>query len=165
VWPVVMSILPQFVFNSRDPIIVGCQIKDGILRVGTPIVVVVPSKEDPHKLDFLDIGRVASIESNKRTLENAKKGEEVAVKIVAPIGAQQYMYGRQFDHRHELVSRISRESLDCLKGQFSDVLDKETVALLFRLKAMFGIGGGGGAAPPTSQEKSKQPPREMPPDD
>ena len=49
----------------------------------------------------------------------------------------------------ELVSTITRESLDCLKRQFKAELeaDKETVALLFRLRQLFKIQGSAPSAP------------------
>lgn len=37
------QVLPQFVFNSRDPIVCGVMIEAGIVKEGTPICV--PSKE------------------------------------------------------------------------------------------------------------------------
>lgn len=37
------QILPQFVFNSRDPIVMGVMVENGIVKEGTPICV--PSKE------------------------------------------------------------------------------------------------------------------------
>lgn len=37
------QILPQFIFNSRDPIVMGVMIEAGIVKEGTPICV--PSKE------------------------------------------------------------------------------------------------------------------------
>jgi len=38
VWPVRLSIISSFA--NRDPIILGCDIKEGTLRVGTPVGVV-----------------------------------------------------------------------------------------------------------------------------
>lgn len=38
-----LQILPQFIFNSRDPIVMGVMVESGIVKVGTPICV--PSKE------------------------------------------------------------------------------------------------------------------------
>lgn len=43
VFPCKIKILPQFVFNSRDPIVVGVMVEAGIVKEGTPICV--PSKE------------------------------------------------------------------------------------------------------------------------
>uniref|UniRef100_A0A182ISB2 IF-2 domain-containing protein n=1 Tax=Anopheles atroparvus TaxID=41427 RepID=A0A182ISB2_ANOAO len=43
VFPCKLKILPQFVFNSRDPIVMGVIVEAGIVKNGTPITV--PSKE------------------------------------------------------------------------------------------------------------------------
>lgn len=40
---VALQILPQFIFNSRDPIVMGVMVENGIVKEGTPICV--PSKE------------------------------------------------------------------------------------------------------------------------
>ena len=42
VFPCVLRILPQYVFNRADPIIIGVDIVDGLVRAGTPLCV--PSK-------------------------------------------------------------------------------------------------------------------------
>lgn len=34
-----LQILPQFVFNSRDPIVMGVMVEAGIVKEGTPICV------------------------------------------------------------------------------------------------------------------------------
>ena len=43
VFPSKLRVLPQFIFNSRDPIVCGVVVEAGFLKVGTPICV--PSKE------------------------------------------------------------------------------------------------------------------------
>lgn len=43
VFPCKLRILPQFIFNSRDPIVIGVQVEAGFLKEGTPLCV--PSKE------------------------------------------------------------------------------------------------------------------------
>lgn len=45
-FPVKLRILPQFIFNSRDPIVMGVCIDAGVLRQGTPLCV--PSKGVSH---------------------------------------------------------------------------------------------------------------------
>ena len=42
VFPCKLRVMPNFVFNSRDPIVCGVQIEAGIVRQGTPLCV--PSK-------------------------------------------------------------------------------------------------------------------------
>lgn len=43
VYPCKLRILPQYVFNARNPIVLGVVVEAGIVRRGTPICV--PSKE------------------------------------------------------------------------------------------------------------------------
>ena len=43
VFPCKVRILPQFIFNTRDPIVVGVVIEAGFIKVGTPLCV--PGKE------------------------------------------------------------------------------------------------------------------------
>ncbi|AAF04443.1 putative translation initiation factor IF-2; 74568-78972 [Arabidopsis thaliana] len=110
VFPCVLQILPNCVFNKRDPIILGVKVHDGILKIGTPICV--PGRE------FTDIGRIASIENNHKPVDYAEKGDEVAIKIVASNREEQKMFGRHFDMEDELVSHISRRSIDILKADY-----------------------------------------------
>ena len=43
VFPCKLKIMPQFVFNSRDPIVMGVIVQNGFLKEGTPICV--PNKD------------------------------------------------------------------------------------------------------------------------
>lgn len=43
VFPCKIRVLPQYVFNSRDPIVVGVCVEAGFVKEGTPLCV--PSKE------------------------------------------------------------------------------------------------------------------------
>lgn len=43
VFPCKLKILPQFIFNSRDPIVLGVSVEAGVLKDGTPLCV--PTKE------------------------------------------------------------------------------------------------------------------------
>ncbi|KAK8779434.1 hypothetical protein V5799_019222 [Amblyomma americanum] len=131
VFPCKLRILPQFVFNSRDPIVVGVSVEAGIVKEGTPLCV--PSKE------FLDIGIVTTIEVNHKPIETARKGQEVCIKIEPLGGEAPKMYGRHFDHTDFLVSKISRQSIDACKEHFRDDLIKTDWQLMVELKKLFQI--------------------------
>ncbi|KAF6734915.1 Eukaryotic translation initiation factor 5B [Oryzias melastigma] len=75
VFPAKLRVLPQFIFNSRDPIVMGVSVEAGVLKQGTPLCV--PSK------GFVEIGIVTSIEVNHKSVDTAKKGQEICVKIRA----------------------------------------------------------------------------------
>ncbi|KAF3434973.1 hypothetical protein FNV43_RR22060 [Rhamnella rubrinervis] len=132
VFPCVLKILPNCVFNKKDPIVLGVDVLEGIAKVGTPICV--PQRE------FIDIGRVASIENNHKPVDIAKKGQKVAIKIIGSNPEeQQKMFGRHFEIEDELVSRISRNSIDVLKANYRDDLSIEDWKLVVKLKTLFKI--------------------------
>lgn len=131
VFPCKLKILPQFIFNSRDPIVIGVMVENGIVKEGTPICV--PSKE------FLEIGVVTSIEFNHKQVDNARKGQEVCIKIEPIPGESPKMYGRHFEETDMLVSKISRQSIDACKDYFREDLNNADWKLMIELKKMFQI--------------------------
>ena len=66
VHPVILKIMPQHIFNKKDPMVFGVEVTEGILKIGTPLVI--PSN------DFLFIGNVIGIENNRKEVPIAKKG-------------------------------------------------------------------------------------------
>ncbi|VEN46493.1 unnamed protein product [Callosobruchus maculatus] len=131
VFPCKLRVLPQFVFNSRDPIVMGVMVEAGIVKEGTPICV--PSKE------FVDLGIVTSIENNHKPVESARKGMEVCIKIEPIPGESPKMFGRHFDEKDMLISKISRQSIDACKDYFRDDLQKTDWQLMVELKKLFQI--------------------------
>jgi translation initiation factor 5B len=130
VFPCICRVLPQHIFNQKDPIILGMEVVEGILKVGTPLCV--PALEGLH------IGKVISIEMNGKEQETAKKGSSVAVKIVNE-GNPNLTYGRQFDASHSLYSTLTRASIDALKENFKDKLENEDWRLVVKLKKIYNI--------------------------
>ncbi|KAG2831104.1 Eukaryotic translation initiation factor [Phytophthora cactorum] len=128
VFPCVLKILPNCVFNKKDPIILGVDVEEGILKIGTPLVV-------PSAGGFL-VGKVGSIEREHKEVDRAKKGASVAVRID---NEGSVMYGRHFDHKNKLVSRLTRQSIDALKENFREDLQKEDWQLVIKLKKVFDI--------------------------
>ncbi|PUZ64483.1 hypothetical protein GQ55_3G146400 [Panicum hallii var. hallii] len=132
VFPCVLKIMPNCVFNKKDPIVLGVDVLEGIAKVGTPLCI--PTKE------FIDIGKIASIEINHKQVDMATKGQKVAIKIIANNSdEQQRSFGRHFDMEDELVSRISRRSIDILKQNYREDLSMEDWKLVVKLKTILKI--------------------------
>ncbi|XP_049411241.1 eukaryotic translation initiation factor 5B-like [Solanum stenotomum] len=132
VFPCSLKIVPNHVYNKKDPIVVGVDVLEGIARVGTPICI-------PHR-EFIDIGRIASIENNHRPVDSAKKGQRVSIKIVGSNSEEkQKMFGRHFEIEDELVSKVSRRSIDILKANFRNDLSIEDWKLVKTLRDLFKI--------------------------
>lgn len=135
VWPVILYHLP-FVFNTKDPIVIGCRVEEGKLKIGTTLCVL-PKKLEarPKGEEPIILGKVTSIEKNNKALTEAKMGNEVAVKIEG----SNYVHGRHFDKGDYLISYQTRESLDIIKEHFREDLTDVDKKLLFKLKGLLNI--------------------------
>lgn len=117
------------VFNKKDPIIIGVEVAEGVLRVGTPICA--PGKE------MLRIGVVESIEKEKNSIKEARrKTGGVAIRIKSEASV---LHGRHFELSDDLVSIITRESIDTLKDHFRDEMTDPDWDLVRKLKGVFNI--------------------------
>ncbi|KAL7711785.1 Uncharacterized protein QTN25_010537 [Entamoeba marina] len=102
VWPCIAEIIPNYIFNDRNPLICGVKIVEGVLKIGCPISL--PSRS------FLDLGRVIGMEINNKPVDV-----------------------------YQLVSKISRQSLDLLKQRYGKQLTQDDIQLLVKLKKTFNI--------------------------
>jgi translation initiation factor 5B len=74
-------------FNAKSPIVIGVNVVEGVLKVGTPLAV--PGR------DSLKLGIVQSIENNKKPVKEARaKDGSVAIKIQNDGSVS---YGRHFN--------------------------------------------------------------------
>ena len=124
--------------GGGDPILVGMVVKEGSLRVGSPLCVERRGQKNPETglQAYLDIGRVTSLEINRKPAEVAKQGQTASVRIDAVTSVA---FGRQFDHTYSIYSRVTRPSIDALKEFFREDCEKDDWNLLVRLKKQFGI--------------------------
>lgn len=60
VFPCILEMVKDACFNTKSPIIIGVNVIEGVLKIGTPICV--PDKEN------LKLGIVTSIELNKKPI-------------------------------------------------------------------------------------------------
>ena len=131
VFPCKFRILPNHVFTKRDPILVGVKVEAGTLHKNTPIVV--PDREN------LFIGRITGIQRDSKEIETAGISDEVCVRIDATPGDAPKMVGRHFEESDQLVSRISRESIDLLKQWWREDVSIKDWKLIKELKKTFDI--------------------------
>ncbi|KAI9449493.1 P-loop containing nucleoside triphosphate hydrolase protein [Lactarius psammicola] len=139
VWPCRLKTIACFC--KRDPIILGVDILDGTLRLGTPLCVV---KNDPATgaKEIIELGKITSLEINHKSMELVKKsqaGGGVAVKIEHAVYQSAKLFGRHFDDKDEVYSRISRQSIDTLKDSFKADVSNEEWLLIKALKQRLDI--------------------------
>ncbi|KAI0469427.1 hypothetical protein F4859DRAFT_515922 [Xylaria cf. heliscus] len=135
VFPCVLNTVA--VFNKTNPIVVGVDVVDGNLRVGTPIAAIKQNPATGAK-EVVSLGRVSSIERDHKQIPICKKGQpSVAVKI--EMGGHQPTYGRQLEESDTLYSLISRASIDCLKEFYRKDVTNDEWSLIIKLKPLFDI--------------------------
>ncbi|KAL0083146.1 P-loop containing nucleoside triphosphate hydrolase protein [Phycomyces blakesleeanus] len=141
VFPCVLKMVPGAIFNKKDPIIIGVDVVEGALRVGTPICVVKTNSETGAR-EINTLGKVTSIEMNHKSIDIVKKGQAgggVAIKIECAVYETPKTYGRHFEETDEFYSKITRQSIDVLKQSFRNDMSKEDWALIVKLKKTLGV--------------------------
>jgi len=142
VFPCVLRILGEHVYMKRNPLVFGVDVVDGICKVGTPIVVPgkqIPDDDNPGSTKPLELGKIVSIEKDGTAVDRAKRGSAVAIKIQGNSSQAYVTYGRHFDHEDALYSKLTRKSIDLLKENFKDELQKTDWQLVIKLKSVFNI--------------------------
>jgi len=65
IFPCMLEMVKGAVFNTKNPIIIGVEVKEGILKKGTPLCV-------PDKDIGMRIGKVESMEINGKPVNEAR---------------------------------------------------------------------------------------------
>ena len=129
------------IINKRNPMIIGVDVLEGAVRIGTPICAV---RQDPttKQPNVMVLGKVVSLEVNHKSLDLVKKGQTsagVAMRLENPSAAQP-TWGRHVDESDNLYSLISRKSIDTLKDPaFRDSVTRDDWLLIKKLKTVFDI--------------------------
>jgi len=139
VFPVEMEILPKYIIHAKKPVVLGCRILRGMLRIGTPVISM-QHDSNGRPAPFL-VGKVDSIQKEQKDIEKGDVGDEVAVRFNSGASDVVVTYGRHFDHKDKLVSAITRGSLDKLKDLHADEIkdDQDCIKLIHLLKNYFDI--------------------------
>mmetsp|Transcript_29073 Transcript_29073/g.72845 ORF Transcript_29073/g.72845 Transcript_29073/m.72845 type:complete len:931 (-) Transcript_29073:481-3273(-) len=132
VFPCRLKIVPTCIFNKKDPIVLGVEVVEGVAKIGTPLCI--PSQGK------IDLGRIGSMEKEHKAVDVARVGDMIAMKIDSTNATESSrLYGRHFDHTDELVSKLTRKSIDLLKENFRDEMTKPDWQLVIKLKKVFQI--------------------------
>ncbi|KAL0238786.1 hypothetical protein PCE1_004478 [Barthelona sp. PCE] len=127
VWPGVATIVPGCVFNSRNPIVVGLEVRRGRLHVGAPLSI------QRRGFRFL-AGRIESIEVNHAEVQHINKGEQGSVKIKPIVGEPIHQIGRDIQLNDAFVTNITKAGVTALLAGFKHELTEDDLSFLDDLK-------------------------------
>ena len=131
VFPCHLSIFPEYVFmkGGNDDLLIGIKVLNGTLYRGTPLT-----------CNGLNIGRVLNIEKNKQSIEIAKKGDEVCIRIE---NKNKYVFGKppkgHFDELSSMISTLTRQSIDILKEHYKEHMTQDDWTLIIMLMGKLNI--------------------------
>jgi translation initiation factor 5B len=131
VFPVRLKILQAI--RNTDPIILGVTIVRGSLHVNTPLAFLKPG---PTGAVPVTIGKVMAMERDGKEVKLGKTGMDLAVKINS--SETGVTFGRQFDETNELLSVVTRESVDALK-LLKDETTQDDAKFLAKLMEVFHV--------------------------
>ncbi|KAI5191151.1 translation initiation factor 5B [Nematocida sp. AWRm77] len=135
VFPCILKVVPGCFFTKRSPLIMGVCVQEGILRLGTPLVVIRDGVVTP-------IGKITSImedtKTNPRT-DKLKPKAKASIKVEVGTSIPPVIVGRKLFETDEIYSRLTRESIDLLKDNFKDALSKEEWLTVIKIKKVLGI--------------------------
>ena len=139
IFPCVLKTLQ--IINKRNPMIIGVDVNEGCVKIGTPICAVKPDPVTGKKTAMV-LGTVTSLEVNHESRNQVRKGDTnagVAMRLDPPSG-QQPTWGRHVDEKDGLYSKITRKSIDTLKDPaFRSTVPREDWLLIKKLKTLLEI--------------------------
>lgn len=126
VYPCEIKILKDHIYmtGGSDDILVGVKVVRGKLCKNTQLIT----------LNKTLLGKVTSIQKEKKDLDEAKVNDEVCIRIAH----EDYVsYGRHFDHENKVVSKVTAESIRLLGKYFRKDLKNEDWILIKQLINIF----------------------------
>ena len=115
--------------NKKDPLIIGVDVVEGILKIGTPLYC--PEKKLP-------IGVVEGMEKDHKPINNVKPVDG-SVSIRLKVFDSSISAGRHFDEKCTFVSQITRNSIDALKEFFREDMTQDDWKTIIKLKKILEI--------------------------
>jgi translation initiation factor 5B len=113
-------IKPGYVFRRSDPAIVGIDVLGGVIRTRMPLM----NKEGKP------VGVIRELQKDKKSVPEAKLGDELAVSIDGP------MVGRHIQEGDVLYTDVPRDHVLALKRDLRDLLSGDELSVLDEIIAI-----------------------------
>ncbi|MEM2866439.1 MAG: translation initiation factor IF-2 [Candidatus Hadarchaeales archaeon] len=128
--PAKFSLKPGYVFRRSEPAIVGISMLGGILRPKYPVM----------RKDGKPVGRIKEMQQEKRSLQEARRGDELAVSIEEAVVGRNVREGDILftDIPRDHALKLQRDLRDLLSGDEQEVLD-EILSIKRREDPTYGV--------------------------
>ncbi|HEV8289960.1 MAG TPA: translation initiation factor IF-2 [Candidatus Norongarragalinales archaeon] len=120
--PAKVRVLDGMVFRASGPFIAGVEVLEGVIRRGYELM------SEEGKL----VGTISAIQVEKKGVEEARKGQQVAMSMPEPV------LGRQVFEKQVLITNVPKEDAKTLESKYAKSLSTEELALLKEIKKIKG---------------------------
>ncbi|HII39563.1 TPA: translation initiation factor IF-2, partial [Candidatus Micrarchaeota archaeon] len=120
--PAKIMVLPDSCFRVNHPCVVGVEVMEGTLRKDVELL----------NAEGVEVGRVQGIQHEKKPLDEAKKGQQIAVSITGPT------FGRQVFAKQLLYSNMSKEDMNTIAEKYKQAFSEGEHALISEIKKIKG---------------------------
>ena len=124
-FPGMVKILPNSCFRVSHPAVFGVEVSSGRIRPGYQMM----------KGNGEEVGKIKEIQDNGKNLQEAKRGESVAISI------SDVTFNRQITDNDLLYTFISSEEIRALKYKYAALLSEDDKILLEKLSAINAASG------------------------
>jgi translation initiation factor 5B len=130
VFPCKLRILKEHIFmkGGNKNLMFGVKVMEGKLKIGTELIFI----GGESKI----LGKVTSLQRNNKDIEIGDTYDELCIRLDNPLNLT---YGRQFTADNDVVSNITRNSIDVLKKDYRDMMTKQDWYLVIELKKLLNI--------------------------
>ncbi len=122
VLPAKILIMQGCCFRVSNPCIIGIEVLEGRIRKDYPLMTE----------DGKPVGAIKSIQRNKESVDEAKKGDQLAISIPEPF------FGRQICEKQVLLSSPSKEDVAAIEAKYAKSLSDGERELLSQIKKIKG---------------------------
>ena len=119
-WPAKIQLLLGHTFRQNNPAIVGIEVLSGRIKPNCTLI----------RKDGREVGIIESIQSENISLQEAKKGERVAVSIQGPT------VGRQINEGDILYVNVPEEHLKIILTEFKNELSENEILTIEELRSI-----------------------------
>ncbi len=121
-FPAKILLLPNSCFRVSNPAVFGVEVLEGRIRKEQSFI-----NEQGQ-----DVGTIRAIQHEKEEIEEAKKGQQIAISMPEPF------YGRQIKENQILYADCSKEDIKTLESKYASSLSEGEKELLKEIKRLKG---------------------------
>ncbi|MEW5955776.1 MAG: translation initiation factor IF-2 [Candidatus Micrarchaeota archaeon] len=120
--PAKITILPDACFRINHPCIVGVEVLTGTIRKDIDLI----------NEEGVVVGKIQGIQHEKKPLEEARKGQQVAISIEGPT------FGRQVFAKQVLYSDMGKNDVKTITEKYKQAFGDDELALIQEIKKVKG---------------------------